>query len=79
MGFSTGFEIPPHVLELVLNKKMDLTQACLHCGISDNKQLGSEEGLIGILTNGKVNRKEYSKQCISAAILQLENSKWYSH
>lgn len=76
-GLSTGFELPPQILELILVKKMDLTQACLYLGISSNEKIGSEEGLIGILTNGKVDRKEYSKQCITTALLQLENAKWY--
>jgi|SRR5579872_1039434 len=76
-GLSTGFEIPPQILKLILNENMDLTQACLHSGISSNPKLGSMEGLIGILTRGRVNRKEYSKQCIAAALLQLENAHWY--
>ncbi len=76
-GLSTGFELPLQILELVLNKKMDLSQACLHSGISNNAKIGSTEGLIGILTKGRIDRKEYSKQCISTAMLQLENSEWY--
>lgn len=77
-GLSTGFEIPPQILELILNKKMDLSQACLHSGISNNTKIGSTEGLIGILTKGKVDRKEYSKQCVLTAVLQLENDEWYA-
>ena len=77
-GLSTGFEIPPQILELVLNKKMVLSQACLHSGISSNTKIGSTEGLIGILTRGKIDRKEYSKQCVIAAVLQLENYEWYT-
>jgi inosine/xanthosine triphosphatase len=77
IGLSTGFEVPPQILELVLNKKMDLSQACLHSGISNNTKIGSTEGLIGILTKGKVDRKEYSKQCVITAVLQLENEEWY--
>lgn len=76
-GLSTGFEIPPQILELILNKKMDLSQACLHSGISSNNKIGSTEGLIGVLTRGKIDRKEYSKQAVIAAILQLENCEWY--
>lgn len=76
-GLSTGFEIPPQILELILNKKMDLSQACLHAGISTNTNIGSTEGLIGILTKGKVDRKEYSKQCITAVTPQLGNGDWY--
>jgi inosine/xanthosine triphosphatase len=77
IGLSTGFELPPVILELILNKKMNLAQACLHAGISQNTRIGSTEGLIGILTKGKIDRKEYSKQCVRAAILQLENAEWY--
>lgn len=76
-GLSTGFELPPQILELILKQKMDLTQACLHSGISANAKLGSTEGLIGILTQGKIDRKEYSKQCVHAAVIQLENGDWY--
>ena len=76
-GLSTGVELPPQILELILSKKMNLSQACLHSGISNNAKIGSTEGLIGVLTRGRVDRKEYSKQCISTAILQLENAEWY--
>lgn len=77
-GLSTGFEIPPQVLRLVLDQKMDLSQACLQSGISHNTSIGSTEGLIGVLTKGKVDRKEYSKQCVITAVIQLENSEWYT-
>lgn len=76
-GLSTGFEIPPQILKLILDEKMDLSQACLHSGISNNTEIGSTEGLIGVLSKGKIDRKEYSKQCVIAALLQLENYKWY--
>lgn len=76
-GLSTGFELPPQILDLILAKKMDLSQACLYSGISNNEKIGSTEGLIGVLTKGKIDRKEYSKQCITTAILQLENAEWY--
>ena len=77
-GLSTGFELPPQILRLVLDQKMDLSQVCLQSGISHNTSIGSTEGLIGVLTKGKVDRKEYSKQCVVTAVLQLENSQWYT-
>ncbi len=77
-GLSTGFELPHKILRLIIDEKMDLTQACLHSGISANKNLGSQEGMIGILTKGRIDRKEYSKQCVIAALLQLENAPWYT-
>lgn len=77
VGFSTAFEIPGQILNLIFQHKMDLTQACLHAGISENVNLGSEEGLIGILTKGRVDRKRYTKECIVTALIQLENASWY--
>jgi inosine/xanthosine triphosphatase len=77
IGLSSGFEIPPKILKLVLDKKMDLAAACLSSGISSNTNIGSTEGLVGVLTKGRIDRKEYSKQCIITAIIQLENADWY--
>jgi inosine/xanthosine triphosphatase len=76
-GMSCGFEVPVQALELLIEKKMDLTQACLNTGITKNSNIGSTEGLIGILTKGKIDRKEYSKQCILLAIAQIEHADWY--
>lgn len=78
IGFSTAFEIPGQILNLIFQEKMDLTQACLHAGISANVNLGSEEGLIGILTKGRIDRKRYTKECITTALIQLENASWYT-
>jgi inosine/xanthosine triphosphatase len=77
-GFSTGFEVPLPILRRVLEDKLDLSQACIASGISSNEKMGEEEGLIGILTKGKVNRLEYTKECIHAALLQIVNYEWYN-
>lgn len=76
-GLSCGFEVPAPILKIILNKKSDLNQACNEAGITTNAQLGSAEGIIGILTKGRVNRKEYTKQCIITALIQVENASWY--
>lgn len=77
IGLSTGFEVPLPILKLVLGKKMDLNQACYHAGITQKEQVGAEEGLIGILTNGRVGRQQYSKECIVTALVQLEHTQWF--
>lgn len=76
-GLSCGFEVPPNILALVLDKNRDLSQACYEAGVTANSKLGAAEGLIGILTKGRVNRKEYTKQCVITALIQLENASWY--
>ncbi len=77
-GLSTGFEVPPAILDYVLKEKMDLAHACLASGITTNTAIGSTEGLVGILTKGRLDRKEYSKEAIRSALIQLEFTHWYS-
>jgi len=77
VGLSCGFEVPPQILGLVLDNNKDLGQACYESGITANSKLGAAEGLVGILTKGRINRKEYTKQCITTALVQLENALWY--
>jgi non-canonical (house-cleaning) NTP pyrophosphatase len=55
LGVST-YEVPPQILEHVLNQKMDLSQACFHSGITSKAKVGAGEGLIGILTRGRIDR-----------------------
>lgn len=77
IGLSCGFEVPFPILRLILDEKMDLSQACYHSGITTNSKLGAAEGLIGLLTKGRIDRKEYTKQCIRTALIQLENARLY--
>ena len=78
IGLSSGFEVPPKILSLVLEEKMELGQACFESGISTNPKIGAAEGIISILTNGRLNRKEYTKQSITSAMIQLEHASWYN-
>lgn len=78
LGLSCGFEVPPRILDLVLEENHDLSQACYHSGITQNAKLGAAEGLIGILSNGRVNRKEYTKQSVVMALIYLENTLLYT-
>lgn len=78
IGLSTGFEVPASILKLVLEKKIDLNQACYEAGITDKARVGAEEGLIGILTNGRVTRQQYSRECIATALIQLEHANWFA-
>ena len=42
------------VIEKVENEGKDLSQACNEIGLSNSKDIGKEEGLIGILTKGRI-------------------------
>lgn len=77
IGTSCGFELPKEVLRLIKEKGMDLGEAYLHSGLTDNPKLGAAEGAIGLLTRMRVTRKDYTKQAIEMALIQFENRPFY--
>jgi len=77
IGLSMGFEYPKSMVDLVKNKEMDISEAAKQTGFTKNEYVGHAEGMIGILTKGKINRKEYSKQSITSAMIHLENQEHY--
>ncbi len=61
----------------LLQKGLDLEQACIELGITSNQQLGRSEGLIGILSAGRLTRKEYTKQAVMTAVFASLNHSLY--
>jgi inosine/xanthosine triphosphatase len=73
MGLSPAFEWPKEVLEGILHKGMDGSQAMKAAGITHHEKLGEREGFVGIFTKGRTNRMEYNKAAIVMALMHLEN------
>ncbi|MES2213668.1 MAG: inosine/xanthosine triphosphatase [Patescibacteria group bacterium] len=74
IGLSSAFECPPKVIELIHSQGMDLNDAFKAVGLTENPKLGNSEGAVGLLTNGRVNRVDYTKQAIIMALIHLENA-----
>jgi len=74
IGLSSAFECPLKVTKLIFEEGVDLNQAFYNVGLTKNPKLGSSEGAISILTKGRLTRKEYTKQAITMALINLENS-----
>ena len=79
IGISPGFEYPPAAIELLLKNQgqMDASTAFKKLGLTNKEKIGSEEGIIGYLTKGKFNRKEYIKTALHLALIQLEFPELY--
>lgn len=73
IGMSSAFESPKEVMDLILEEGLDMAQAYYKAGFTDNPNLGSAEGAIGLLTKGRLLRKGYSQQAIQTALIHLEN------
>ena len=72
LGLSSLFECPKDVTLLITTTGCDMQTAFLRCGYTTNPNLGSAEGAIGILTKGRVTRKDYTMQALRMALIHLE-------
>lgn len=72
IGLSSAWEAPKQVVRHMIDGGLDMNQAALKAGLTDNPKVGSAEGLVGIMTRGRLNRKEYTKEAIWTALIHLE-------
>ena len=76
-GLSRAFPLPPRITKLILEKGKDLEEAFYETGITTEKNIGSKKGVIGLLTKGRVTRKEQIKDAIQMAFIEPGNRKLY--
>jgi inosine/xanthosine triphosphatase len=77
LGISSAFEYPSKIMELIINRGLDGSQAVKEAGLSSHPKLGEGEGIIHLLTKGKINRKEHTMQALMMAIIHLQNPELY--
>lgn len=71
-GLSSAWEVPEKLTQYMLDDGLDMTQAAIKAGITNDPKIGSAEGLIGIMTKGRLTRKEYTKEAIRMALIHLD-------
>lgn len=76
LGVSSGFGIPENIAKYVREGK-NISEACKLAGITDHEYLGYAQGLIGILSKGKLDRKKYTKQAIEMALMHYNGNEMY--
>ncbi len=74
LGLSSAWEAPKQVMHHMLVEGLDMTQAAVKAGFTDNPNIGAAEGLVGIVTKGRLTRKDYTKQAIRTALIHIEES-----
>ncbi|MFA5163079.1 MAG: inosine/xanthosine triphosphatase [Patescibacteria group bacterium] len=72
LGLSSAWEAPKKVTEMMLREGLDMNDAAYRSGFTDNLKVGSAEGLVGIMTKGRLTRKEYTKEAIRTALIHVE-------
>lgn len=77
LGVSSGYENPKEITKMIFEKNMNTTDAFLILGLADDKNIGSKNGVIGILTKNRLTRKGLAKEALRNALIQIENRELY--
>ncbi len=75
LGLGPAFEYPPECTNKVIAKGITVSEA--FAPVSGKPGIGYEEGIIGWLTGGRINRKDYTKQAVEMAKIQIDNPELY--
>jgi inosine/xanthosine triphosphatase len=75
LGLGPAFEYPPQCTKRVIDEGITISEAFLP--VSNKPEIGYEEGIIGWLTRGKINRKDYTKIAVEMAKVQMDNVELY--
>ncbi len=72
LGLSSAWEAPKRVVEYMLGEGLNMNDAAYKAGLTKSSKVGSAEGLVGIMTKGKLTRKEYTKEAIRTALIHVD-------
>jgi len=75
LGLGPAFEYPPDCTRMVVEEGITISEAFLP--VSGRPDIGYEMGIIGWLTGGRINRKDYTKQSVEMARIQIDNADIY--
>lgn len=71
LGLGPAFELPSEVTRLVVDEGLELDPAVRRAGLTDNVRIGYAQGIIGVLSGGRVTRMDYSQPAVSMALVRM--------
>lgn len=77
LGLAGGFVVPQAIIDIVFDEGVDLSEASRRAGLTTEPKIGYGEGIVNILTDGKMARKPYIKQAIEMAMIQVNHPELY--
>ncbi len=75
LGLGPAFEYPPECTRKVVEDGITISEA--FTPFSGKLNIGYDEGIIGWLTGGRINRKDYTKQAVEMVRIQIDKQELY--
>lgn len=77
LGFSGAFAVPKDVIETIKREGINLSAALKKHGHTDHEYIGHDQGLVGILTKGKVDRKAYTIHALELMLAHYKSKEMF--
>lgn len=77
IGMGPAFEWPTEVIDGILYKGYDGSQAVREAGLTNEAKLGSNKGTISLLTDGRSDRLEQNSMAVLMALVHLIHPEYY--
>lgn len=77
LGLGPAFEYPKQCIKRVVEEGITISEA--FAPLTNKPDIGYEEGIIGWLTSGRINRKDYTKLAVEMAKVQMDNARLYEY
>lgn len=72
VGFSPAFLLPSEVMRIVKEEGLELRDAAIKAGFTEPPADGRHgQGILGVLTHGRVTRKDYTAAAVHMALIRL--------
>lgn len=78
LGMAPAYEWPKAVIDLIMKKGLDGSQAFREAGLTEHEKIGTAGGGVAILTKGRMDRKGLNKLAVMMALIHLENEEHYT-
>ncbi len=78
LGFSGAFAVPKDVIETIKIEGLNLSDALKKHGHTDHDYIGHDQGLVGILTKGKIDRKAYTIHALELMLAHYKSKDIFS-
>ncbi len=77
VGMSGGYEYPKDVVRHIMDDGLNVTESFIKLGLVDDRNIGAEEGAIGVMSKGRENRIDGTKYALRRALIKLDNKDVY--
>jgi non-canonical (house-cleaning) NTP pyrophosphatase len=69
LGYSSAWQVPRDIAAMILNEGLEMDEAFVACGYTKDPHIGRTVGAIGLVSDGRETREQYTQAALAAALL----------